>query len=60
MHLHFVWNAAQTTSWSGLSDWIYIRLECISEGIYTWSFQDRLAIRSEKYMKWPDVNSPID
>ncbi len=39
MHLHlssFVWNAAQTTSWSGLSDQIYIRLECDSEGIYTW------------------------
>ncbi len=51
MHLHlssFVWNAAQTTSWSGLSDRIYIRLECVSEGIYTWSFQDRIAIRSKE------------
>ncbi len=56
MHLHlscFVWNAAQTTSWSGLSDRIYIRLECVSEGIYTWSFQDRIAIRSEKNA-WSD------
>ncbi len=26
----------------------YIRLESVSEGIYTWSFQDRIAIRSEK------------
>ncbi len=51
MQLHlssFVWNAAQTTSWSGLSDRIYIRLEYVSEGIYTWSFHDRIAIRSEK------------
>ncbi len=51
MHLHlssFVWNAAQTTSWSGLSDQIYFRLECAAEGIYTWSFHDQIAIRSEK------------
>ncbi len=44
MHLHlssFVWNAPQTTSWSGLSDRIYIHLECVSEGICTWSFQDQ-------------------
>ncbi len=40
MHLrsNFVLNAAQTISWSGLSDRINIRLESISEGIYTWSF----------------------
>ncbi len=34
MHLllySFVWNTAQTTSCSGLSDRIYIRLECVSE-----------------------------
>ncbi len=51
MHLYlssFVWDAAQTTSRSGLSDRIYIRLESVSEGIYTWSFQDCIAIRSEK------------
>ncbi len=51
MHLHlssFVWNAAQTTSWSGLSERIYIRLEYVSEGFHTWSFQDRIAIQSEK------------
>ncbi len=51
MHLHlsrFIWNAAQTISWSGLSDRIYIRLECVSESIYTWSFHDRIAIPSEK------------
>ncbi len=38
MHLHlssFVWNEAQTPSWRGLSDRVYIRLECVSEGIYT-------------------------
>ncbi len=37
MHLHsssFVWNAAQTTSWSGLSDQIEMRLKCASESIY--------------------------
>ncbi len=45
--VQFVWNAAQSY-WSGLSDRIYIRLECISEGIYTWSFQDQIANRSEK------------
>ncbi len=27
---------------------IYIRLKCVLEGIYTWSFQDRIAIQSEK------------
>ncbi len=25
-----------------------MHLKCVSEGIYTWSFQDRIAIRSEK------------
>ncbi len=57
MHLHlssFVW----TTSWSGLSDRIYIRLECVSEGIYTWWFQDRIESDQKKRMKWPGVNSP--
>ncbi len=62
MHLHlssFVWIAAQTTSWSGLSDRIYIRLECVSEGIYTvFSGSDSYSIR-KKHMKWPGVNSPI-
>ncbi len=38
----FVWNVAQTTSWSGLSNRIYIRLECASEGIYPWTFHDRI------------------
>lgn len=50
MHLHlssFIWNASQTTSWSGLSDPFYIRLECVSEGIYTWSFHNRIAIQSK-------------
>ncbi len=63
MHLHlssFIINAAQTPSWSGLSDLIYIHLECVSEGIYTWSFQDRIAIWSEKHMKWPGVNGPYN
>ncbi len=39
LHLHlsnFAWNAAQTTSWSGLSDQIEMRLESVSEDIYTW------------------------
>ncbi len=60
MRLHlssFVWNAAQTTFWSGLSDRIYIRLECVSEGIYTWSFHDRIDIRSEKNA-WSDQVAP--
>ncbi len=38
MHLHlssFVWNEAQTPFWRGLSDRVYIRFECVSEGIYT-------------------------
>ncbi len=51
MHLHLsslVWNAAQTTSLSGLRDRIYILLECVSEGTYTWSFQDRIDIQLEK------------
>ncbi len=39
--------------WSGLSDRIYIRLQCVSESIYTRSFQDRIA-------EWPGVNCPID
>ncbi len=45
MRLHsssFVWT--QTSSWSGLSDQIYIRLE----SVYTWSFQDRITIPSQK------------
>ncbi len=49
MRLHsssFVW--IQTSSWSGLSDQIYIRLESVSGGVYTWSFQDRIAIPSQK------------
>ncbi len=43
MHLHFssfIWNASQTASWSGLSDRM-IRLESVSEDIYTWSFHDQ-------------------
>ncbi len=47
----FVWNAAQTTSRIGLSDRIYIRLECVSEGICTWSFQDWITVRSEKTLE---------
>ncbi len=62
MYLHlssFVWNAAQTTSWSGLSDRIYIHLECVSEGIYTWSFHDRIAIRSEKMHEVTRCKQPL-
>ncbi len=44
MHFHL----SSFISWSGLSDQIDIRLESVSEGIYTWSFQDRIAIQSEK------------
>ncbi len=45
LHLSsFVWNVAQTTFWSGLSNRIYIRLESVVKGIYTWSFHDRIAI----------------
>ncbi len=48
MHLHFssfVWNAAQTTSWSGLSD----RLECVLEGMYlVFSGPDRYPIRKTR------------
>ncbi len=43
MHLHFssfIWNVSQTASWSGLSDRM-IRLESVSEDIYTWSFHDQ-------------------
>ncbi len=40
-----------------LSDQVYICLQCVSEGIYTWSFQDQIRI---KCMKWPGVNSPLE
>ncbi len=53
MHLHlssFAWNAAQTTPWSGLSDLIYIHLECVSQGIYTvFSVSDSYPIRNNAW-----------
>lgn len=51
MHLDLssiVWNASQSTFWSGLSNWINIHLQCISEGIYACPYIDWIAIRLEK------------
>ncbi len=35
-----------------------MRLKCVSEGIYTWSFQDRIAIRSEKMYEGTRCKQP--
>ncbi len=37
-----------------------MRLECVSEGIYTWSFQDRIAIRSDKMHEVTSCNQPLN
>ncbi len=40
--------------------WFKLVSKSVSEGIYTWSFHDLIAIQSEKCMKWPGVNRPFD
>ncbi len=60
MHLHlssFVCNVAQTTSWSGLSDWIYIRLGGYLHLVFSGS---AIPIRNNAWSDhWPGVNSPL-
>ncbi len=61
MHLHlssFVCNAAQNTSWSGLSDRIYIRLGGYLRLVFSGS--DSYSIRNNAWSDhWPGVNSPL-
>ncbi len=46
----FVWNVAQNTSKSGLSDRIYIRLECVSEHLHmVFSGSDSYPIRKNSW-----------
>ncbi len=62
MHLHlssFVWYAAQTFSWSGLTDRIYVHhLYAFWRAFTPVIFTIGKLSNQTKHMKWPGVNRP--